>query len=158
MSSDARARLRAFTSMLLAAALIAVLVVPAALGAGYGRGKFSGQGKSQFDKDRPATPVTIKVKGKRARVLEMAFVFDCASDGSVKRLTVATPFFKVTNGPAGGGAYFTGSAVPAEGGPALDVNLNLGLRQKNIRGTADATADVDGLPCMDDVIFNAKKK
>jgi hypothetical protein len=142
----------------IAVALIAGLIVPSALAAGYGRGLFIGKGDSQFDPDRPKTPVEIKVKGSRVRVLKLVFIFDCAEDGTVLRRTVETRPFKVRSGPAGGGAFFTDKLAPREGGDRVDVTIRLGLRQRTISGTADATLFVDKLPCQDDVIFKANKR
>ena len=135
-----------------------VLAAPAALGAGYGRGLFTGKANSQFDNDRPKTPIEIKVKGKRARILKAVFLFDCAEDGSTLRRTVETPFKKVDNGAAGGGLYYDGKVTAKEGGEKLDVTFFLGLREKAIRGTGDAYMDVEGSPCSDDIIFKANKR
>jgi hypothetical protein len=141
-----------------AAALIAaVLVAAAALAAGYGHGRFVGTAKSQFGGGK-ATPITVKVKGSRVRVIEMTFSFDCTSDGSVQTRTVSTPFTKVHSGPAGGGATFDGKVVPKEGGDPVDVGVSFGLRQKTVSGIADGTMDIDGLPCMKDLAFKANKR
>jgi hypothetical protein len=137
---------------------VSVLAAPAALGADYGRGIFKGKGTSQFDEDRPKTPVEIQVKGRKARVTKLVFLFDCAGpQGPVVRATVETPFRKVKPGPAGGGYYFQGSRKAKEGG-TLDVTVFLGLRRRSVIGTADAYADVDGITCSDDVIFKAGKR
>jgi hypothetical protein len=143
---------------LAALSALALLAVPVALGDGYGRGLFTGKADSQFDNDRPKTPIEIKVKGNRARILKAVFLFDCAEDGSVQRRTVETPFKKVDNGPAGGGLYWSGKVVPKEGGGTLDVTFFLGLREKAIRGTGDADMDIDRIPCSDDIIFKANKR
>jgi hypothetical protein len=145
--------------LLLVAALLAfaALAVPA-LAADYGRGRFAGKAKSQFDSDRPKTPIEIKVKGNRARIVKAVFLFDCADDGSTLRRTVETPFKKVTNGPAGGGFYWDGKVKPREGGPKLDVTFFLGLRMRAINGTGDAYMPFDSSNCGDDIIFKANKK
>lgn len=153
---------RAPLALALAALLLAsALPVALAGGAGFGRGLFTGKGTSQFDGDRPATPVEIKVKGSHVRVLKMAFVFDCAPGVPAQRLTVATRFFKVRAGPAGGGAFFTDKLTPREpvaGDNPVDVTIHLALRDRKVTGTADATLFVEKLPCQDDVIFSAKKR
>ena len=153
-----RRRARMLLIGLLALSIVAVLAAPAALGEGYGRGLFTGKADSQFDNDRPKTPIEIKVKGKRARILKAVFLFDCAEDGSTLRRTVETPFKKVDNGPAGGGLYYDGKVTAKEGGDKLDVTFFLGLREKAIRGTGDAYMDVEGSPCSDDIIFKANKR
>lgn len=146
----------------LAALLLALsATAPFAAGAGYGRGLFTGKGTSQFDDDRPKTPVELKVKGSHVRMLKLVFVFDCAADGSVQRLTVDTRFFRVRTGPAGGGAFFTDKLTPRQpvvGDNPLDVTIHLALREKRVSGTADATLFVDKLPCEDDVTFSAKQR
>jgi hypothetical protein len=134
-----------------------VVITTAALAAGYGHGRFVGTAKPQFGGGK-ATPITIKVKGSRVRVVEMTFSFDCASDGSVQTRTLSTPFTKVHPGPAGGGATFNGKVVPKEGGDSVDVGVSFGLRQRTVSGIADGTMDVDGLPCMKDLSFKANKK
>lgn len=149
---------RATVLSLVAAAVLLTASLPPALGAGYGRGLFAGKGDSQFDSDRPKTPVEIKVKGARARVVKMVFVFDCSEDGTVLLRTVETRLFKVRTGPAGGGAFFTDKLAPKEGGDRVDVTIHLGLRERTISGTADATLFIDKLPCQDDVIFKANKR
>jgi hypothetical protein len=142
-------------------ALVISLVVAAtastALAAGYGHGRFAGKAKPEFGGGK-GTPVTVKVKGSRVRVVEMTFSFDCASDGSVLKRTVATPFFKVQRGAAGGGATFDGKVTPKEGGNSVDLSVALGLRQKSISGIADGTMDVEGLPCMKDLSLKVNKK
>jgi hypothetical protein len=138
-------------------ALCAAVTASTAFAAGYGHGRFVGKAKPQFGGGK-GTPVTIKVKGSRVRVVEMTFSFDCASDGSVLKRTVATPFVKVHTGPAGGGATFDGKVTPKEGGDPVDVGVSLGLRQKSISGIADGTMDVEGLPCMKDLSFKANKR
>ena len=150
-------RARALTTGLLAASMLALLAAPA-LGEGYGRGLFTGKANSQFDNDRPKTPIEIKVKGNRARIQKAVFIFDCAEDGSTLRRTVETPFKRVTNGAAGGGLYWSGKVAPKEGGETLDVTFFLGLREKAIRGTGDADMDVNGSFCSDDIIFKANKR
>ena len=150
--------MRTLLAGLLAMAMLASLAVPAALGAGYGRGNFSGKAVSQFDNDRPKTPIEIKVKGKRARIVKAVFLFDCSSDGSTLRRTVETPFKKVDNGPAGGGLYYDGKVSSKEGPEKIEVTFFLGLREKAIRGTGDAYMDVEGSPCSDDIIFKANKR
>lgn len=143
--------------VLAAAAVLTVAVVPLADAAGYGKGTFKGKADSMFDSDRPATPIEIKVKGKRIRVVKAVFVFDCAEDGSVQRKTISTPFTKVRKGPAGGGASQNARVTAKEGG-TVDVSFNYGLRERAVQGIGDATIDVDGLPCMDDVDFKANKR
>ena len=128
-----------------------------ALAAGYGHGRFVGTAKPQFGGGK-GSPITIKVKVSRVRVVEMIFSFDCASDGSVLNRTVSTPFTKVHKGPAGGGATFDGKVTPKEGGEPVDVGVSFGLRQKTVTGIADATMDVEGLPCMKDLSFKANKR
>jgi hypothetical protein len=88
----------------------------------------------------------------------MTFSFDCASDGSVQKRTIATPFVKVHQGPAGGGATFNGTVIPKEGGTPVDVGVSFGLRQRNVSGIADGTMDVEGLPRMKDLAFKANKR
>jgi hypothetical protein len=140
-------------------AVVSLVVVSAsvALAAGYGHGRFVGKAKPQFGGGK-ATPITIKVKGTRVRVVEMTFSFDCASDGSVLKRTISTPFAKVHKGPAGGGATFNGKVIPKEGGDPVDVGVSFGLRQRSISGIADGTMDVEGLPCMKDLAFKANKR
>ena len=142
-----------------AAVVTAALAVAAsmALAAGYGHGRFVGTAKPAFGGGK-GTPVTIKVKGSRVRVVEMSFSFDCASDGSVLKRTVSTPFVKVHKGPAGGGATFDGKVTPKGGGDPVDVGVSFGLRQRSISGIADGTMDVEGLPCMKDLSFKANKR
>jgi hypothetical protein len=144
----------ALAVVITAAAAVAASI---ALAAGYGHGRFVGTAKPQFGGGK-GTPVTIKVKGSRVRVVEMTFSFDCASDGSVLRRTVSTPFTKVHDGPAGGGATFDGKVTPKEGGEPVEVGVSLGLRQKTVTGIADGTMDVEGLPCMKDLSFKANKR
>lgn len=149
-----------FTTLtaVLAAALIGAIAVPLALGAGYGHGTFSGKASSQYDKDHPKTPIEIKVKGHRARIVKAVFVFDqCGDSEQTIRRTVETPFKRVTNGAAGGGFYYDGKVVGKEGPEKLDVTFFLGLRQTSIRGTGDAYVDFDGSTCSDDLIFKANK-
>ena len=141
----------------LSIALIASLTAASALAVGYGHGRFVGKAKPAFGGGK-ATPITVKVKGSRVRVGEMTFSFDCASDGSVLKRTIATPFVKVRKGPAGGGATFNGKVTPREGGDPVDVGVSFGLRQRSISGIADGTMDVEGLPCMKDLSFKANKK
>jgi hypothetical protein len=157
---SSRLRARTLLSGLLAVSVIAFLAAPAALGEGYGRGLFSGKAKSQFDNDRPKTPIEIKVKGKRARILKAVFIFDqCGEAEATLRRTVETPFKKVTNGPAGGGFFWDGKVVPKEGGGTLDVTFFLGLREKAISGTGDASLESDDRSvCSDDIIFKANKR
>jgi hypothetical protein len=137
--------------------LIAVITASTALAAGYGHGRFVGTAKPQFGGGK-GTPITVRVKGSRVRVVEMTFSFDCASDGSVLKRTIATPFVKVHKGPAGGGATFDGKVTPKEGGDPVDVGVSFGLRQRTVSGIADGTMDVEGLPCMKDLAFKANKK
>ena len=144
-------------AILLSAAAIATVAAPTSLGAGYGHGRFVGTAKPQFG-GGPGSPVIIKVKGSRVRVVEITFNFDCASDGSVLKRTVSTPFARVRSGPAGGGATFNGKVTPKEGGPAIDLSVAYGLRQTKVLGTSDATMDVEGLPCMKDLAFKANKR
>jgi hypothetical protein len=145
------------TLALITVALVTAIAVTTALAAGYGRGKFVGSAKPQFGGGK-ATPVTIKVKGSRVRVVEMTFSFDCASDGSVQKRTIATPFTRVRTGPAGGGASFSGKVTPKGGGAPVDVSVSYGLRQRSISGIASGTMDVDGLPCLEDLAFKANKR
>jgi hypothetical protein len=155
---SSRFRVRKPLAGLLAVSMLAFLAAPAALGADWGRGLFTGKAKSQFDNDRPKTPIEIKVKGKRARIQKAVFLFDCAEDGSTLRRTVETPFKKVDAGAAGGGLYWSGKVVPKEGGGTLDVTFFLGLRERAIRGTGDADIEVDRSICSDDIIFKANKR
>ena len=143
--------------MFAVALVAAALIAGSALAAGYGHGRFVGTAKPEFGGGK-ATPITVKVKGSRVRVVEMTFSFDCTSDGSVQTRTVSTPFTKVHPGPAGGGATFDGKVVPKEGGEQVDVGVSFGLRQKTVTGIADGTMDIDGLPCMKDLSFKANKK
>lgn len=153
-----RTRARALTAALLSLALLVLIVAPA-LSAGYGRGTFTGKAKSQFDKDRPKTPIEIKVKGKRARIVKAVFVFDgCGDSESTVRRTIETPFKRVTTGPAGGGFYYDAKIKGKEGPEKLDVTIFLGLRERHIRGTADAYMEYDGATCSDDQIFKANKR
>ena len=149
--------MRRATLALIAVASIVAVSVSVALAAGYGHGRFVGKAKPEFGGGK-ATPITVKVKGSRVRVVEMTFSFDCASDGSVLKRTIATPFVKVHQGPAGGGATFDGKVTPKEGGDPVDVGVSFGLRQRSISGIADGTMDVEGLPCMKDLSFKANKK
>lgn len=142
---------------LLTAAVIASISVPVALAADYGHGRFVGTAKPQFGGGK-ATPITIKVKGSRVRVVEMSFSFDCASDGSVQKRTIATPFTRVRKGPAGGGASFNGKVTPKGGGAPVDISVSYGLRERSVLGIADATTDIEGLPCMEDLAFKANKR
>jgi hypothetical protein len=144
-------------ALALSIALIATVVASTALAAGYGHGRFVGKAKPEFGSGK-ATPITVKVKGSRVRVVEMTFSFDCASDGSVLKRTIATPFVKVHPGPAGGGATFNGKVTPKEGGDPVDVGVSFGLRQRSVSGIADGTMDVEGLPCMKDLSFKANKR
>ena len=98
--------MRRATLALTAVTSILAVSVSVALAAGYGHGRFVGKAKPEFGGGK-ATPITVKVKGSRVRVVEMTFSFDCASDGSVLKRTIATPFVKVHKGPAGGGATST---------------------------------------------------
>jgi hypothetical protein len=141
---------------LTAIGLVAALIVPAALGAGYGRGRFVGTAKPESGSGGPS-PVVIKVKGHRARVVEMTYRFDCADDGSVLTRTLSTPFVHVKNGPAGGGAHFDGKVTTKEG-ESVDLTVFLGLRERSVNGISSATMDVQGLPCFKDLIFKANKK
>jgi hypothetical protein len=138
-------------------ALVAAVTASTALAAGYGHGRFVGKAKPEFGGGK-GTPITVKVKGSRVRVVEMTFGFDCASDGSILKRTVATPFFKVHKGSAGGGATFDGKVTPKEGGDPVDLSVALGLRQRSISGIADGTMDVEGLPCMKDLSLKANKR
>jgi len=147
-------RLIARAALALSIALIAT--ASTALAAGYGHGRFVGTAKPEFGGGK-ATPVTVKVKGSRVRVVSMTFSFDCASDGSVQTRTINTPFARVHNGAAGGGATFDGK-VKTDQGESVDVSVAYGLRQRTISGIADGTMDVDGLPCMKDLSFKANKK
>ena len=137
-------------------AVIALFTAASALAAGYGHGRFAGTAKPAFGGGK-GSPITIKVKGSRVRVVEMTFSFDCASDGSIQKRTVSTPFVRVQKGPAGGGASFDGK-VAAKGGDSVDVSVSFGLRQRSISGIADGTMDVEGLPCMKDLSFKANKR
>jgi hypothetical protein len=141
---------------LITAAVVSISV-PVALAAGYGHGRFVGTAKPQFGEGK-ATPITIKVKGSRVRVVEMTYSFDCASDGSVQKRTLATPFVRVHRGAAGGGAAFNGTVTPKEGGERVDLTVSFGLRERKVLGTSDATMDVEGLPCMKDLAFKASKR
>jgi len=145
---------------LLLFAVFSVVAITAtqALGAGYGRGTFTGTTKPEFDQNDPRTPIKVQVKGARVRVVETAFTFDCSKDGTVLKRTVSTPFTRVKSGPAGGGASFNGKVTPAEGGDPVDVSFSFGLRSKTVSGTADATMDIDGLPCMSSRSFKAGKR
>jgi hypothetical protein len=143
--------------LLFAIVLIAGFTATTALGAGYGKGRFVGKTTPDFDPNDPKTPITIKVKGKRVRVVETVFTFDCADDGKIIRRTVSTPFTKVTPGPAGGGASFSGRVTSKEG-DKVDVTFSFGLRQKAVLGGANATLDIDGLPCFVTRSFKANKK
>jgi hypothetical protein len=143
--------------LLIAVAALAGLLAAPATGAGYGKGRFTGKTKPEFDNDDPKTPITIKVKGKRVRVVETVFTFDCAEGGKIIRETVSTPFTKVHPGPAGGGATFSGTVTSKEG-DKVDVSFAFGLRQRSVSGTSDATLDVDGLPCFVNRSFKANKR
>ena len=142
--------------LLVAILAIAGFTATTALGAGYGHGRFTGKTKADFDNNDPRTPITIKVKGSRVRVVETVFTFDCAENGKIIRQTVSTPFTKVHPGPAGGGATFSGNVTSKEGAK-VDVSFAFGLRQRSISGTSDATMDVDGLPCFVSRSFKANK-
>ena len=83
-------RNRTLLGGLLTVALVAAIAVTSALGAAYGRGTFTGKAESQFDNDRPKTPIEIKVKGNRARIVKAVFIFDeCGESGGTLRRTVA---------------------------------------------------------------------
>jgi hypothetical protein len=142
---------------LITVGLVAAIAASAVLAAGYGRGRFVGTAKPQFGGGK-GTPITVKVKGSRVRVVEMTFSFDCASDGSIQKRTVSTPFVKVHSGPAGGGATFNGKVTPKGGGEPVDLSVSFGLRQRSVSGIADGTLDIEGLPCMKDLAFKANKK
>jgi hypothetical protein len=145
------------TLSIVAAALLAVaLLAGTALAAGYGHGRFVGIAKPEFGGGK-ATPITIKVKGSRVRVVEMTFSFDCSSAGAVQTRTIGTPFVRVHKGAAGGGATFNGKVTTSQG-ESVDVGVSFGLRQRSISGIADGTMDVEGLPCMKDLSFKANKK
>ena len=152
-------RNRTLLGGLLTVALVAAIAVTSALGAGYGRGTFTGKAESQFDNDRPKTPIEIKVKGNRARIVKAVFIFDeCGESGGTLRRTVETPFKRVTNGAAGGGFYYDGTVTGKEGPEKLDVTFFLGLRENAIRGTGDAYVEYDGSTCSDDQIFKANRR
>ena len=151
-------RSRARASLVLGVAVLAVLIAAAAsLAAGYGHGRFVGTAKPQFGGGK-GSPITIKVRGSRVRVVEMTYRFDCSSDGSVLTRTLSTPFTRVHSGPAGGGATFDGKVTPKEGGSPIDLSVAFGLRRTSVLGTSDATTDVDGLPCMKGLSFKANRK
>jgi hypothetical protein len=154
MSNRFRGRV---TLALITVALVSAIVVTTAIAAGYGRGRFVGSAKPQFG-EGAKTPIVLKVKGNRARVVEMTFTFGCASDGSSVRRTVATPFTRVKHGPVGGGLFFNGKVTPKEGGGAIDLTVFMGLRERSINGTADATMDIEDRPCLADLIFKANKR
>jgi hypothetical protein len=145
-------------------ALVCVaLAAPAALGAGYGRGVFVGKADSEFDSDRPATPVEVKVKGSRVRITKLGLEFECSiagSGGQVQKLnrTVETDFTRVRKGPAGGGAAQNETVKANDGPEQIDLTVNYGLRQRTVLGQVNATLDFEGLPCTDDVDFKANKK
>jgi hypothetical protein len=148
---------------LVALACIAAVAVPTAFGADYGRGIFKGKADSEFDSDRPATPVEVRVKGARVRITKLVLEFECSvagSGGQVQKFnrTVETDFTRVRKGPAGGGAAQNETVKPSDGLQSIDLTVNYGLRRRTVLGQVGATLDFEGLPCTDDVDFKANKK
>jgi hypothetical protein len=151
---SSRIRNRALLGGLLTVSIAALLAVPFALGAGYGRGTFTGEMRPKFGNDRPKTPIRIKVKGDRARILRAVLVFDCY-EGAPLRRTIDTSFTRVKDNPSGGVVYIDDKVTPNKGNKNVEIHFFLELGAKSIRGDGDATLDVDGSPCTDDVIFRA---
>jgi hypothetical protein len=149
--------------LLIALACVAAVAVPSAFGADFGRGIFKGKADSEFDNDRPATPVEVKVKGSRVRLTKLVLEFECSiagSGGQVQKLnrTVETNFTRVRKGPAGGGAAQNTTVKANDGPEQIDLTVNYGLRQRTVLGNVNATLDFEGLPCTDDVEFKANKR
>lgn len=142
--------------LLLPTLALSLLLVAAAVAAGWGTGTFRGQVKPMFGHGRGKTPVTVKVLAGKARVKHAGLSFNCTGvEGFPDRrfkTSAESAYANIEPGPAGGGAITQLEGTVTVGGDTykIDGEAFLGLREDRVLGTLSAYLERGGRVICED--------